>query len=124
VENVIILNLELFKFRNKMKETFTEKEIDEMEVITFPNLCEFEYRTVSQRQVLFHKDKNKVFIPVFLIGEKGFYCAAFDGEPFIYYDETDTEFIDSDWVIKEKMLDDEMIAALKRLKERLKNEMD
>lgn len=107
-----------------MTEKITQEDIENMEVITFPNNPDFAYRVLSQRQVLFHREKNKVYIPLFLIGDKGFYCACFDGEPFIHYHETGTEFIDSDWVIKEKILDDEMLAALKKLKERLKNDKE
>lgn len=73
----------------------------------------------NKRTMVYFPDEDKVFIPVYVLNSQGFFKAAYDGKAPVFKIQGNNEmYIDSDYVIKEKLLDDEMIEALKKFKNR------
>ena len=75
----------------------------------------------SLRQFIIFKSNRQIFINAELLGTSGMLCYLCDGVPLIRYDNKKSPyFIDSQWVIDEKIQGESFCKELKRIVEELR----
>jgi hypothetical protein len=96
-----------------MKNNYDIPDEDGM-AITFGN--EDSKVPLIYRQVHVYKKAQKVFVPLGLFGQKVFLCASFDNVAVYSREKGGELFVDSQWLLDEKLVDQEGIDAILKMR--------